>query len=194
MSERDTDFDKTIAEIARLTAPGVLGFYTHFELTEIFYVRKGERDAHNVFSVLVAEEREDGAQVTDPRYLGERINLKSLKDRSFGIRQSLRAISDLNKIFEEFRGTGEWRPCGDKLHVGTLKRISTQFVPSNSMEDPALGGVLKNNFWNGSHVIEWMDIEKYLLKSYWKSQLDCRSSRTVSKSKFLYGWQACLTG
>lgn len=159
MSGRDADFNRTKAEIARLTTPDVLGFYSHFEVTEIFAIRDGERTPLNVFSILIAEERV-GAAVDKPVYLGQRIRLKSLKGWAFGIQQCIRPISELEQAFEHFRQTGEWRPSGEQLHVGALTPVPTQFVPPDSTTYAPWNNVLKNNFWSGSHVIEWVDPEK----------------------------------
>jgi hypothetical protein len=53
---RDAELNRARAEVARLTIPGVLGFYTHFEVTEIFAFRDDERIPFNVFSILVSED------------------------------------------------------------------------------------------------------------------------------------------
>ena len=163
MPDRDTDFERIKGETARLTAPDVLGFYTHFEVTEIFVVRNDERVPYNVFSILVAEERPE-AVVDAPRYLGDRIRIKSLKGWTFGIKQCLRPISALEHVFEHFRETNDWSLSGQQLHVGALIPLPTQFVPPDSTTNAPLNSVLKNNFWNGSHVIELMDIEKTVLQ------------------------------
>jgi hypothetical protein len=57
MEHSDSSLQRAIADAARLTAPGVIGFYTHIEVTEIFAIRDGEAKALNVFSILVAEEK-----------------------------------------------------------------------------------------------------------------------------------------
>jgi hypothetical protein len=49
--------DAVVSEVTRMTAPEVLGFYTHFEATEIFALLDGQKTPFNVFSILVAEER-----------------------------------------------------------------------------------------------------------------------------------------
>jgi hypothetical protein len=163
MSQRDTDLNRIKAEMVRLTAPDVLGFYTHFEVTEIFVVRDNNGVPHNVFSILVAEDR-PGTAAGKPKYLGERIRLKSMKDLAFGIKQCLLPITDLEQVFERFRQTSEWCVSGELLHVGSLVPIPMQFVPPDSTVYAPWNNVLKNNFWSGSHVIELMDTEKRILK------------------------------
>jgi hypothetical protein len=91
---RDAELNRARAEVARLTIPGVLGFYTHFEVTEIFAFRDDERIPFNVFSILVSEEHE-GVAEQKPFYLGERIRLKSLKGWMFGIQRCLRPTFEI---------------------------------------------------------------------------------------------------
>jgi len=55
-------------EIARLLAPGILGFYTHFEVTEIFATLLGRTAPINLFTILVAEERAGDATAA-PHYV-----------------------------------------------------------------------------------------------------------------------------
>src|ERR1700730_7211566 len=82
-------------EIARLTVAGALGFYTHFEVTEIFaYLAKNPKMFFNVFTILVAEERTHQEAIT-PEYLGNRITLKSLKGWTFGIQRSVTPVASL---------------------------------------------------------------------------------------------------
>ena len=73
MANSDQDFNSSIAETARLAGSGVLGFYTHIEVIEVFAYREGENTPLNVFSILVAEERIHG-NAEEPRDLGPRIN------------------------------------------------------------------------------------------------------------------------
>jgi hypothetical protein len=159
MSDRNSDFDRAKAEQARLTALGLLGFYTHVEATEIFAYNKSDRLPFNVFSILVAEERE-GPVPAEPDYLGKRIELKSLKDWVFGIKRSVRPISEVQEAFERFGQTGEWRISDKRLHVGALVPAPMQFVPPDSTTYAPWNNVLKNNFWSGSYVIELVDPQK----------------------------------
>lgn len=163
MSSVDADFNRTKAEMARLMAPGVLGFYSHFEATEIFAVRDGESAPLNVFSILVAEER-GRITVDKPSYLGQPIRLKSLKGWFFGIQQYVRPIPELQQTLEHFNRTHEWHPSGKQLYVGSLVPVPTQFVPPDSTTQAPWNRVLKNNFWSGSYVLECADIEKTALQ------------------------------
>jgi len=147
-------------ELARLTAQGVLGFATHFEATEVFATVAGQSLPLNVFSIFVAEERlHEGSGA--PQYLTPQpIRLKSLDGWSFGIKRYLKPIAEL---LPHFVGAGDfrnWRPSGMPLRMGELASVPMQFVPPDSVNVVPLNHVLKNNFWNGTHVLEWADPNK----------------------------------
>jgi hypothetical protein len=161
---RNAEFDHARAELARLTIPGILGFYTHFEVTEIFAIRDGEDRPFNVFSILVAEEHDDATD-KKPFYLGDRIRLKSIKGCMLGVKRCLRPTSEVASAFEHFQQAEEWQPSGKPLRVGPLIPLPTQFVPADSTESAPWNNVLKNNFWNGSYIIEWVDPQKTDVKS-----------------------------
>lgn len=164
MAFADPDFQAFKSELAKLTAAGVLGFYTHFEVTEVFAYRDGEPPL-NVFSILVAEERIAGTD-RKAEFLGDRIRLKSLKGWTFGIQRSVKRLAEIEQAFDLYHATGEWKPSGDRLLVGELVPVPTQFVPPDSTTIAPCNHVLKNNFWNGSYVIECADIKKTSLQPF----------------------------
>jgi len=163
MALRNWDVQKARQEMARLTAPGALGFYTHFEATEVF-ATQSQGAPFNVFTILVAEERLPSAS-EEPRLLNpKRIKVKSLPDWNFGIMRYLRPIAELVPQFDILSDAKEWRGSGEPLQVGDLVSIPTQFVPPDNSGPVPWNRVLKNNFWNGSHVFEWADGKKTALQ------------------------------
>jgi hypothetical protein len=163
LPDLDDEIGRATAEISRFTAPGVLGFYTHVEAIEIFAVKDDDRRPRNIFSLLVAEQRED-ADVTAPEYLGSRIRVSGLKSWAFGIKRSIWPLSRLETALEHFRSSQEWNVSDAQLQVGSLAPLPTQFVPADSTVSAPLNGILKNNFWAGSYVVELMDTDKSVLK------------------------------
>lgn len=166
MSLRNWDSEIARKELTRLTQPNVLGFYTHFEATEVFAFPPGQQEPINVFSLLVAEERLPAAP-EKPHYLTPKlIVLKSLKGWKIGIQRYLKPIAELVPAFDALCQSNKWCPSGDQLHTGDLVSIPTQFVRSDDSGTVPLNRVLKNNFWNGSHVFEWADAEKAALQPF----------------------------
>jgi hypothetical protein len=164
MTARPWDAEIAKDEIARLTAPGVLGFYTHFEATAVVAFPPGQTVPVNVFSILVAEEHVSNAEF-EPKFLNsKRIRLKPLKDWFFGVRRYLLPIAELGPAFVRLCNAKQWQLAGELVQVADLAPIPTQFVPPDSTGSVPLNRVLKNNFWNGSHILEWADAEKTLFK------------------------------
>lgn len=157
-----------LSELARLIEPGTLGYFTHFEATEIFAIQKGQDGATNVFTLLVAEERQ-AADEPDPapRYLNSKpIRIRGLAHWAFGIRRYRRAISDLLPALEAIEAGHAWQSCGEPLTTGDLTPMPFQFVPPDNGGSVPVSRLLKNNFWNGSHLFEWSDREKAALRPF----------------------------
>lgn len=168
MAFADPDFQNFKSELAKLTTAGVLGFYTHFEITEIFAYKDREPPPNvflNVFSILVAEDRPPGP-AGPPKFLGDRIQLKSLKGWTFGIQRSVKLLAEVAQAFDHYHASGEWKPSGDRLLVGELVPVPTQFVPPDSTATVPWNHVLKNNFWSGSYVIECAYIKKTAVQPF----------------------------
>jgi hypothetical protein len=162
---QDSQRSKAIqAEIARLCNPGLLGFYTHVEIVEIIaFVSQAKRPI-NVFTIMVAEDRE-GSEVEQPYFLNAKpIVLPTLKHWKFGILRYTRRIDSLTGIIHTLSEEGTWEASGDPLQLGSLTFVPGQFVPPDSTKAVPWNKVLKNNFWNGSYVFEWADAKKSALQ------------------------------
>jgi hypothetical protein len=146
---------------------GVIGTYTHFEATEIFAIRKEQDQPVNVFTILVAEDRQ-GEVIPELSYLTPKpFRLKkALPDWKFGVIRYVRPIADLTAAVANMADTGQLSTSGKTLFVGKLHEVAPQFVPPDSMASVPWNRVLKNNFWNGSHVFEWSDREKKVLQPF----------------------------
>jgi hypothetical protein len=123
----DASFSRVRSEISRLVTPGFVGFYTHFEIIEIFAFCDSTRLATNVFTILVAEEREDGVS-DSATYLGQRIRLKLLEDFFFGVRRTVRPLSEVLSLLETIH-TKVWHSSGSSIGLGEMAAAVQQFVP-----------------------------------------------------------------
>lgn len=148
-----------MVELSRLLVHGVIGTYTHFEATEVFMMMDGQKQATNVFTILVAEDRERDTLECTP-YLGDRMRLTGLPGRFFGIRRYIRPIAELVPALDAMVASKVWSGSGAGLEVGPIEAAPNHFVPPDSLEPVPLNRLLKNNFWNGSHVFEWSDTKK----------------------------------
>lgn len=165
MSNRQEELQFVSAEVTRLTKVGVLGFYTHFEVTEVIAFRESSASPINVFSIIVAEDRAAPPK-RDTEFLGSRITLKSMKGWTFGICRYVRTVPEILDALTTFQSTAEWRPSGKMLDVGDVVAVPTQFVAADTTVVVPWNNVLKNNFWNGSYVVELVSPEKTALKPF----------------------------
>lgn len=144
-----------VANVRRLTAQGVIGFYNCCEVTEIFAVRP-DRQATNLLSVFVLEERDLIPGQETPVFLTERlITIKGSGFNGFGVRRYFLTVEQLHQVFDDFVETGCWKPSGAVLLLGDMTFTRPYFVPPDATDEVPLNGLLKNNFWNGSHVLEF---------------------------------------
>ena len=165
MTLRNWDSQRSRQEISRLLTPGILGHYTNFEATEVFAAKGKGGVPFNVFSIFVAEElAADAAEKPHLLNHERRIKVKSLPDWNFGINRYVSPIAELVPLLDTLCDAKEWRGSGRPLHAGDLISAPPQFVPPDFGTPVPWNRVLKNNFWNGSHVFEWADAEKAALR------------------------------
>jgi hypothetical protein len=170
------------AELDRLLVRDVLGFYTQFEITEIFAFPEGTKQAVNVFSLCVAEDRPD-EHASKPAYLNpERIRLKGLKGWAFGIARYSMPLVTVVEALKNVSQKEEWCLSGETLRFGSLIPSISQFVPPDSATEVPLNKVLKNNFWAGSYVTEWHDAKKVIFQPFFDdSRLLVELSEAIQK-------------
>ncbi len=149
-----------VGRLEKLLVPGVIGLYHSFEVTEIVGFQK-DRPPTNFLSLLVAEPGEPPA--TSPAETSP-INPRSMAlpgtKWKFGVWRGRIAPQHLIDALRQFGDTGEWRLGGSALRMGKLTAVPPQYVPADSNQPHPWNGVLKNNFFGGSHILELFDTEK----------------------------------
>jgi hypothetical protein len=159
----------SLAWLNRATKPDVLGFYTHCEVIEVLgYSEENRNSPVNVFSIVVLENRPSEAP-QHPGFLNEkRIALRTLKGWTFGVCRYTTLLTQLAPTIECFCNTSEWSLGGKPLLLGDMSPVAPQFVPPDASEHIPLNQLLKNNFWNGSYILEFFDGTKRNLQSFFE--------------------------
>ncbi len=151
--------DQLIQEQKRLLTPGIIGFFESFEVTEIVGFHK-DGTATNFFSLIVAEHGLPPEGPVSPACLTQnRIELKG-SEYKFGVFRFRVSIQSLIATLEIFAKTGQWKAGPKPLKVGKLEAVIPQFVHADSNDPHPWNSVLKNNFYEGSHVLELFDTTK----------------------------------
>lgn len=166
-SKRQENMRSAVADLRRLLEPGLLGNFTWFEAVEVIAIRTREgtsqTEARNIFSIYVAEAGECPEKPKNI-FLGPRLRLKGIRDWRFGITKRPVQLAEIFQAIDRYGKEGVWIPPGEAaLEVGELFARSARFCPSDSRTEVPLNGVLKNNFWAGSYVVEFKDDAKLTL-------------------------------
>jgi hypothetical protein len=151
---------QTVQEMQKLMAHGVVGIYRSFEITEIFGFQPGKHPI-NFLTLAVAESAELPADDDSETLFLNRSPLKlHSTDWKVGIVRYRISLQTLMDAVNHFSQTGDWKPKSEPLQVGALRAAPSHFVPADSLEENPWNRVLKNNFWEGSHVLELFDTTK----------------------------------
>lgn len=152
-----------IDEIEKLLKFGCLGFYDQVEITEIFACLP-DKSIINVFTIVVAEDRSEANLIGLSKVSKERIKLNILKDWSFGICRYTKSISDILTDFMGLNADNKWLASGKELIIGKMEYQAQKFVTSD--ERTPINNIIKNNFLNGSYIVEWFDKDKSYFKPF----------------------------
>lgn len=151
------DFDMLIKS-------GVVGLFDHFELIEIVQYTDNVAKPINIFTIAVA--LENGEESPTEKLNDERIRLTGFKNSFFGVFRSILSVDTLRAALQSYLTTQTWKPGDVDISVGQLKPTAKRFVPVNGSIDVPLNQVLKNNFFNGSYVLELFDVGKLSFQDF----------------------------
>ena len=137
----------TVDEFERLVQHGMLGCYNSCEITHAFVMDRETDDRYNLFTIFVMEER----NIRSPKPGGVSPKLITVSDR-FSLGAYRWQVSPIarRKAHFEFAELGE-HSCGQ------IDLIQRQFIPADDSANRMPNRILKNNFRNGSYILEFFD-------------------------------------
>ena len=153
--------DNFINQFDRFIEPGIIAHSQVFEVVEIFGHHARDDVTFNVLTILVASEN---LVPSEPLYLVERFRVDGIGQVVFGIKKTVVPIIQVREAIDGWRISRTWKPVKKKLHVGELDPLAGSFVPGNWNHNIAFNRVTKNNFFNGSHILELFDRSKVHVK------------------------------
>lgn len=158
-------------DFTTLTTAGNISFYNSCEVTEVFLIRKSDNAIFNFFTIAVFEEKP--YKEFDKKFLGNRIKVS--KEYSVGIQRFWLTVDEIKTKFDALKTQNQW--SSDGVHFSqfpSLKYLPKQYVPSS--EGIRMNNILKNNYRNGSYLLEFFDEEKsnigFMLKMETLEQLN----------------------
>ena len=135
-----------------------IGNFKCIELFEVIGIRDSN-PSFNIFSLAVAHETD--LPLTEKENITPNlIKLKADKSQKFGVLKRIVSIEDFLKIISYLVTPGSNEDDRNKLCYGHLKAIPPVYVPPLEQGKNEFLGLLKNNFFGGSHLFEWFDESK----------------------------------
>jgi hypothetical protein len=136
-----------------------IGFYNKCEIIEIFGFDKINKEAFNIYTLVVFENTN---QNPIQELMTEKPQkFKGIKNLTWGIKRRILKIEVAEKLFNELDNKNKF--CIDEpLSIGKIKLLQEQYVPPRESmhKNIQLNNILKNNFHNGSYILEFFDEEK----------------------------------
>lgn len=147
-----------------------LGYYNSCEMITIFIIEKDTKYVYNFYTIFVMEERltvgEERACLTS--------KLISISERySMGMQHKVQKLEKIRSIIQSLCESCESQfvDIGDGcLQIGKLEMVLKTFVPQNSTVEITMNKVLKNNFQNGSYILEFFDAEERVKNTFSKKE------------------------
>ena len=142
----------------RILAMPSIGNFKCIEFFEVIGI-KDNNPPFNIFSLAVAHET-DLPLTKKEKITPKLIKLKADKSLKFGVFKRIVSIEDFVNIISDLVTPGTNKDDGNKLCYGQLKGIPPVYVPALERGKNEFLGLLKNNFFGGSHLFEWFDESK----------------------------------
>ena len=158
-----------MTEFHLLSSDERLGFYNCVEILHVFTIEQGTDVHWNYFTLFTLEEH------CNPEIKEEYLTPKPFSEKEFknakidlGIIRKTVDLATVGYLYEQLYSASENRAsevdlgCG-KIKIGEMERLPKAFVRSAGFDDEVpLNKILKNNFENGSYLLEFFDTEKTL--------------------------------
>lgn len=168
MYEKRKDFIDSallVDEFNKFVSCDSLGFYNFCEMISVFLVRHPtdnsiKNNIHNVFTLFCFDEVKI-VEKTEAFLTKKLIQIS--REYSLGIKRQIFDIDEVKMIYKDLCNNRDKKffKIGEvNLNIGKLEGVSGVFVQEDSTIIVPLNRILKNNFHNGSYILEFFDIEK----------------------------------
>ncbi|MGI0105869.1 VPA1262 family N-terminal domain-containing protein [Salinimicrobium sp. WS361] len=136
---------------------GNTGFYQSCEVTQFFIQDKESKAVTNLFILASFEDKPFVDR--NHSFLTSKKGINIDDSYNLGIQRYYLSIDETRERFKTLNKDSEWNYNGDtSLKLGKLNGLTKQFIPSR--EGQRINHILKNNFHNGSYILEFFDESK----------------------------------
>lgn len=154
-----------------LVSNGNIGFYNSCEVTEIFLYNPKEKSYYNFYTLISFEEKEINDNLGEKHLFDKLLSLKFKEnneinnDYKLGISQYNLNLNDIKNRFIGLKEDGKWESFKGfhSKDYSNINCLNKKFITSN--EGIRLNKILKNNFYNGSYILEFFEEDKSLFNT-----------------------------
>ena len=144
---------------------GVVGFYRRCEIIQIFGLKLETNEVFNIFTIAIFEK--NNVDINNEEYItkGGLQKFRGNKGIKWGIKKKIINIKDSKDFFERLINQNIFK-LDKECQIEELCFSGKQYIPPNngSRFDNQISKVLKNNFDEGSYIIEGFDLTKENVK------------------------------
>jgi len=136
-----------------------IGFYNKCEIIEIFGFNKQQKEAFNIYTLIIFMNTKKSCI---QEFLTDKLqSFKNIKNISWGLQRRIVNISTVKKLYKELLEKNKYE-LDNPLRIGKFKLLPKHYVPprEDMYHEIQLNYLLKNNFDNGSYILEFFDEEK----------------------------------
>ena len=148
----------TIESIKKILATPSIGNFRCVELFEVIGTRNNN-PAFNIFTLAITHET-DLRLINKEKITPKLVQLKTDKSLKFGVFKSIISIEDFFNRISDLNTKITDKDNKNNLVYGRLKCIPAVHAPALEQGKNEFLGLLKNNFFGGSHLFEWFDESK----------------------------------
>lgn len=136
-----------------------IGTYNKCEIIEIFGFNREKKEAFNIYTLVVFENTKQidikELMTNKPQFF------KGYKHLSWGIKRRVVTIEVVKKLYLELLENNKYK-IDEPLSIGNFQLLQEQYVPLSEdiFYEVQINNILKNNFKNGSYILEFFDEEK----------------------------------
>lgn len=146
--------ENLLADYQLLRTAGHIGYYQRASVVQVFLIKENRRILL-LFTLLVFESEAPGKTVLD--YVGKPFFIEGFQ---IGIRTFELSMEAVDATYRELLETHSWMPHNesDTVDLPTFVPRRCQYVPP--LTRARVNGMLKNNFFQGSYLLEFFDESK----------------------------------
>jgi hypothetical protein len=148
----------TVESIKKILATPSIGNFRCVELFEVIGTRS-KNPAFNIFTLAIAHET-DLRLINEEEITPKLVQLETDKSLKFGVLKSIIPIEDFFNRISDLNTKITNKDSKNNLVYGRLKGIPAVHAPALGQDKNEFLGLLKNNFFGGSHLFEWFDESK----------------------------------